>query len=342
MPTDDTVPDPTLVLDLLQAFRWSKTMFAALELGVFDALDGRPQTLESLAQRLSCSVDGLERLVDACVGLDLLSKTDGQYANSPVAAVYLCRSSPRRLTGYLNWSNGYMWQLWSHLADAVRDGSHRWQQTFGWDGPIFSHFFKSEETKREFLIGMHGFGLISSPHVVNAFDLSRYSTLVDLGGAMGHLAIAACERWPNLKAVVFDLPDAVPLAEEIVGQSPLRDRVGIVAGDFFVDPLPPGDVYALGRIVHDWAEAKIDALLRRIYDQLPKGGAVLIAEKVLNDDKTGPRWAQMQSLNMLTCAEGKERTLGEYEELLTRAGFTEVRGFRTPSPLDAVMAVKLA
>jgi acetylserotonin N-methyltransferase len=235
-----------------------------------------------------------------------------------------------------------MWQLWSHLADAVRDGSHRWQQAFGWDGPIFSHFFKSEETKREFLIGMHGFGLISSPHVVNAFDLSRYSTFVDLGGATGHLAIAACERWPNLKAVVFDLPDAVPMAEEIVGQSSVKDRMQIVAGDFFVDPLPPGDVYALGRIVHDWAEAKIDALLRRIYVQLPKGGAILIAEKVLNDDKTGPRWAQMQSLNMLTCTEGKERTLGEYEGLLVRAGFAEVRGFRTPSPLDAVMAVKLA
>ena len=340
MSTDHTVPDPAPVLDLLQAFRWSKTMFAALELGVFDALDGKPQTLEALAERLSCSVDGLQRLVDACVGLELLSKSDRTYANTPVAAAYLCGASPRRLTGYLNWSNGYMWQLWSHLEDAVREGSHRWQQAFGWDGPIFSHFFKSEDTKREFLIGMHGFGLISSPHVVNAFDLSRYGSFVDLGGATGHLAIAACERWPNLTGVVFDLPEAVLLAEEFVGQSPVNDRVRVVAGDFFVDPLPPGDVYALGRIVHDWTEAKIDKLLKRIYERLPQGGAIVIAEKLLNDDKTGPRWAQMQSLNMLTCTEGKERTLGEYQELLVRAGFTEVRGFRTPSPLDAVIAMK--
>jgi acetylserotonin N-methyltransferase len=235
-----------------------------------------------------------------------------------------------------------MWQLWSHLEDAVREGSHRWQQTFGWDGPIFSHIFKDDETKREFLIGMHGFGLISSPHVVSAFDLSGYRTFVDLGGATGHLAMAACERWPNLRGVVFDLPEAVPLAEEMVGRSAVRDRVQIVAGDFFVDPLPPGDVYALGRIVHDWAEAKIDALFRRIYEGLPNGGAILIAEKLLDDDRTGPRWAQMQSLNMLTCTEGKERTLGEYEGLLVRAGFTEVRGERTPSPLDVVMAVKRA
>jgi acetylserotonin N-methyltransferase len=342
MPTDHNVPDPTIVLDLLQAFRWSKTMFAAVELGVFDALDSKSRTLEELAARLSCSVDGLERLVDACVGLGLLTKSNGVYANTPAAVVYLCRSSPRRLTGYLSWSNGYMWQLWSHLEDAVRDGSHRWQQAFGWDGPIFSHFFKSEETKREFLIGMHGFGLISSPHVVDAFDLSRFGTFVDLGGATGHLALAACQRWPNLAGVVFDLPEAVPLAAEFIGQSPVKGRVQIVAGDFFVDPLPRGDVYALGRIVHDWTEAKIYSLLNRIYERAPKGGAVLIAEKLLDDDKTGPRWAQMQSLNMLTCTEGKERTLGEYEELLVRAGFAEVRGIRTPSPLDAVMAVKPA
>jgi acetylserotonin N-methyltransferase len=339
---DHAVPDPTIVLDLLQAFRWSKTMFAAVELGVFDALDGNSQTLEGLAERLSCSSDALERLVDACVGLGLLTKSNGHYANTPVAAVYLCRSSPRRLTGYLSWSNGYMWQLWSHLEDAVHEGSHRWQQAFGWDGPIFSHFFKSEETKREFLIGMHGFGLISSPHVASAFDLSCYSTFVDLGGATGHLAIAACERWSNLAGVVFDLQEAVPLAAEFVGQSAVKDRVQIVAGDFFVDPLPQGDVYALGRIVHDWTEAKICSLLNRIYERAPKGGAVLIAEKLLDDDKTSPRWAQMQSLNMLTCTEGKERTLGEYEELLVRAGFAEVRGVRTPSPLDAVMAVKPA
>lgn len=340
MPHDLTLPDPTPVLDLLQAFRWSKTMFAAISLGVFDALDAKPQACAALAKQLQCNADALEQLLDACAGLQLLAKGDGVYANAPVATTYLCTSSPRRLTGYLSWSNGAMWQLWSHLEDAVREGTHRWQQAFGWDGPIFSHFFKEEGTKREFLMGMHGFGLISSPHVVNAFDLSGYRTFVDLGGATGHLAIAACERWPNLKGIVFDLADAMPLANEIVGASSVANRVQLVAGDFFSDPLPAGDVYALGRILHDWTEAKIEKLLKRIHEHLPAGGAILIAEKLLTDDKTGPRWAQMQSLNMLTCTEGKERTLGEYESLLASAGFAGVRGIRTPSPLDAVLAVK--
>jgi acetylserotonin N-methyltransferase len=187
---------------------------------------------------------------------------------------------------------------------------------------------------------MHGFGLLSSPHVVAAFDLSRFRRLVDLGGATGHLAIAACQRYPELSAVVFDLPEAVPLAREVVGQSSAAERVAVEAGDFFTDPLPPGDLYALGRILHDWAEEKIVRLLHRVYEALPSGGAVLIAEKLLEEDRTGPEWAQLQDLNMLTCTEGKERTLSEYKELLTRVGFTDVRGCRTPSPLDAVLAVK--
>jgi acetylserotonin O-methyltransferase len=189
-------------------------------------------------------------------------------------------------------------------------------------------------------MGMHGYGLISSPEVVAAFDLGKYRCLIDLGGATGHLAIAACERYASLRAIVFDLPDAVPLAREIVSASAVADRVRIVAGDFFVDQLPDGDLFALGRILHDWAEDKIIKLLTRIVQRLPSKGAILIAEKLVDEDRRGPRWAQMQSLNMLTCTEGKERTLSEYETLLKRVGFVEVFGCRTSAPLDAVLAVK--
>lgn len=341
MPQDITTPDPTVVLELLVAFRRSKTMFAAVSLGVFDALAAGAKTLEQLAKEIGANHDALERLLDACVGMGLLAKSAAGYENTPAAAAYLVETSPLRLTGYLNYSNDVMWKLWSHLEDAVREGTHRWPQAYGWDGPIFSHFFKTEEKAREFLMGMHGFGLISSPHVVDAFDLSGYQRFVDLGGATGHLAIAACRRYPNLRGVVFDLPDALPLAREIVGASPVAERIEIVAGDFFEDSLPAGDVYALGRILHDWTEAKVLRLLARIHEALPSGGAVLIAEKLLLDDKTGPAWAQMQSLNMLTCTEGKERTLAEYEALLVKVGFHNVAGCRTTSPLDAVLAVKL-
>ena len=219
--------------------------------------------------------------------------------------------------------------MWGNLEDAIREGTNRWQQTFGWDGPIFSNFFRTEESMREFLMAMHGYGLISSPHVVAAFDLSRFRRLVDLGGATGHLAIAACERYPgHASAVVFDLPEAGPLAREIrrrLGRRrPDRDRLGRLLRR----SASRGRPFRVGRILHDWTEAKVLTLLQRIFDRLPSGGGLLIAEKLISEDRTGPRWAHMQNLGMLLYTEGKERTLSEY-----RVGFSSRVGF---SPVQRV------
>lgn len=340
MPHDLTPADPSVVLDLIEAFRCSKVMFAGVALGVFDRLDAGPQSAAALARDLPADCDALTRLLDACVGLKLLEKHGDAYANTPAASAYLCKSSPRRMTGYIGYSNDVLWQLWGKLEGAIREGTHRWKEVYGWDGPIFSHFFRTEESQREFLMGMHGQGLITSPALVSAFDLSRFHRLVDLGGATGHLALAACRRYPQLEAIVFDLPSALPLAREIAAGLPEAPRISFVGGDFFEDALPEADLFALGRILHDWTEAKILKLLRRICDRLPEGGGVLIAEKLLLEDKTGPRRAHMQSLNMLVCTEGKERTLGEYAALLEACGFAEVEGMRTEAPLDAILAIK--
>ena len=194
MSTEHPFPDPAPVVDLLLAFRRSKTMFAAVALGVFDRLAVGPAELPALAADLTANGDALGRLVDACVGLGLLARRGSAYANTPTATAYLCRNSPQQLTGYINYSNTALWKLWGNLEDAVREGTHRWQQTFGWDGPIFANFFRTPDDAREFLMGMHGYGQLSSPPVVAAFDLSRFRRLVDLGGATGHLAIAACHR----------------------------------------------------------------------------------------------------------------------------------------------------
>src|SRR5205823_6656949 len=111
-------------------------------------------------------------------------------------------------------------------------------------------------------------------------------------------------------------------------------------GDFFTGALPEADLFAVGRILHDWSEPKIRQLLAKVHARLPAGGALLIAEKLLDDDHAGPSLAVFQSLNMLTCTEGKERTLGEYTALLREAGFSHIEARRTPTPLDAVLAVK--
>ena len=301
-----------IVLDLIDAFRRSKTMFAAVELGIFDGL--RPADCKELP-----------RLLDACVALGLLEKRGEEYLNTPEAERFLRSDTPDTLSGYIRYSNNALYPMWGHLEDAVREGGPRWKQTFGWDGPIFSHFFRTEGAMREFQKGMHGFGRLSSPAVVAAFDLSRFHRLVDLGGGTGHLAEAAHDRYANLETAVFDLAQVAEMFP------------GTIAGDFFSDPLPSADLYSLGRILHDWSEDKIAKLLGKIYAALPAGGGLLIAEKLLEPDYVS---GHMQSLNMLIVTEGRERSASEYEALLRAAGFSKVDSCRTGTPADAILAIK--
>jgi acetylserotonin N-methyltransferase len=175
---------------------------------------------------------------------------------------------------------------------------------------------------------------------VAAFDLSGFNRIADLGGGTGHLVIAACERYPELRGAVFDLPRVMPVAREEVSLSAAKGRIELLEGDFFVDELPVADLYAVCRVLHDWSEEKIETLLCKIYAALPAGGALLVVERLLNDDKAGPPNAVLQSLNMLVCTEGRERTFGEYEALLRKAGFGRVEARRTGQPLDAVIARK--
>ncbi len=312
---DTTISSPALVLDLIEAFRRSKTMFVAVELGIFDGR--RPAEYRELT-----------RLLDACCALGLLERENGVYRNTPVADEYLRSDSPRTLTGYIKYSNRALYPMWGNLEDAVREGTPRWGQTFGLDGPIFDSFFRDDASKREFLLGMHGFGQIGSPAVAAAFDLSSFHRLVDLGGASGHLAKAVQVRYPHMECAVFDLP-------AVAAEFP-----GVIPGNFFTDPLPPADLYTLSRILHDWGEEKIALLLRRVFAALPNGGALLVAEKILNEDPPGPVAGQMQSLNMLVCTEGRERTLSQYRELLESAGFIGIEGRKTGTLLDAILARK--
>ncbi len=303
---------PDTIIELIEAFRRSKTMFAAVQLGVFDG--ARPADCKELG-----------RLLDACVALALLEKRDGIYVNTPQSDKYLRSDSPDSLTGYIHYSNEALYPMWAHLEDAVRDGTPRWNQTFGVKGGIFAGYFRTEETKRDFLKGMHGFGRISSPAVAAAFDLSRFHRMVDLGGASGHLVEAVRERYPQIEASVFDLPEVAEVYP------------GTIAGDFFTDPLPAADLYAVGRILHDWSDEKIHRLLAKVLAALPEGGGLLVAEKLLTPGYVS---AHMQSMNMLVNAEGRERSAAEYEALLRAAGFSKAASKVTGAYLDAVLAIK--
>jgi acetylserotonin N-methyltransferase len=335
-----TGTEAQIVLSLLDGFRASKAMFVAVSLGIFDQLHRQTATAAELAETLGCEAHALERILGSCVALQLLTVIDGRYRNTEAATRFLRLESPETLSGYILYSDRVLWRLWAHLQDAVCQGTHRWQQEFGSREGIFEHFFASDQDKETFLAGMHGMGRLASPAAVAAFDLSGFTRMVDVGGATGHFVIEACHCYPQLQGIIFDLPAVVPVSRVYVSEAGMERRIHTVAGDFFTDPLPGADLYALGRILHDWSEEKVRFLLRKVCEHLPTGGGLLICEKLLNEDRSGPSSAYLQSLNMLVCTEGRERTPAEYEALTKEAGFKEFLYRRTGQPVDVMLARK--
>jgi acetylserotonin N-methyltransferase len=315
-------------------------MFAAVRLGIFDRLETAPQTAAQLAAAHSLNPAALARLLDGCVSLSLLVREADSYRNTPTASRYLVSASPDTLAGYIVYSDQSLYHLWGHFEDAVREGSNRWVQVFGSRDSLFAHYFRDEAATRSFLGGMHGLGQLTSAQIVQAFDLSGFTHLVDLGGATGHLAIAACQRYPTLRSSVLDLPSVAPVAQTYLSRSGVADRIAFITADFFTDELPAADLYSLGRILHDWGDERIDVLLRKIVGRLPSGGGLLIAETLVNNDRSGPVYSLMQDLNMLVCTDGKERTAAEYQRLLEAAGFAKVDFCRTGSLVDAILGIK--
>ena len=332
--------DPAPILGIIDGFRHSKTLFAAVELGIFDGARPRGQAVE--------------QLLDACVSLGLLERRGTGYLNTPLADQFLSSGSPTSLAGYVGYANAKLYPMWTYLEDAIIEGLPRWEQTFGRTGAkgggprrLFRRFrtrgpgylrpcFRDPgNTTRDFMDGMHGFGMISSPRVAEAFDLSRFHRFVDLGGSTGHLALALLKRYPGMETSVFELPKVIPVIREYTG-----DRVRLIPGDFFNDPLPPADLYGLGKVLHNHDPESCRRLLAKIHAALPEGGGLLVVERFLHEDRSGPLAVHMASLNMLVVTSGRERTCSEYLAMLQEAGFTKLQAKITGAPVDVILAIK--
>ncbi|MEQ1884915.1 MAG: methyltransferase [Bryobacteraceae bacterium] len=317
-------PNPEALFELIDGFRRSQTLFAAVKLGVFDG--ARPQATE------------LSRLLDACVSLGLLEKAGSEYLNTALADAYLRTDCPGSLAGYIRCAAEDFYPKWSGLAEAVLGRKPEEPPKPSLFGTLFhrpKQEPKAEDRTKDFMSGMHGYGLVSSPRVAEAFDFSRFHAFVDLGGSTGHLALAMQAHYPNMSVAVVDIPSVMEHTKHYAG-----DRAKLHAGDLFADPLPPGDLYALGKVLHNCTDERIGILLQRIHNALPTGGGLMVVERLLAEDRNGPVHAHLSSLNMLISSHGRERTFSEYRAFLEKAGFQEVVVKKTGGLVDVIFGVK--
>ncbi|XP_022063443.1 acetylserotonin O-methyltransferase [Acanthochromis polyacanthus] len=337
---------PRKILEYMEGFLISKTVFTSCELGVFDVLlgAGRPLSAEEISKSVGASLDGTERLLAACTGLQLLSthQVNGQvlYSNTEQASVYLTRSSPVSLYQSIQYSSRTIYLCWHYLTDAVREGKNQYEKAFGVSSQdLFQALYRSDEEMVKFMHLMNSIWNICGKDVVTAFDLSPFKVICDLGGCSGALAKQCTSAYPECTVTIFDLPKVVHVSREHF-VSEADQRISFHEGDFFKDHLPEADLYILARILHDWTDERCIELLRRIYKACKPGGAVLLVEALLREDGSGPLTVQLYSLNMLVQTEGRERTDVQYAALLAAAGFTNIQHCLTGKIYDAVLGHK--
>ncbi|XP_042831144.1 acetylserotonin O-methyltransferase [Panthera tigris] len=332
-----------LLTEYTNGFMLSQVLFAACELGVFDLLSEAPEPLGSaaVAVRLGTSSHGTQLLLDTCVSLKLLqvetSRGKALYQNTELSSTYLVRASPKYQGNMLLYLARTTYLCWGHLAQAVRDGKNRYQEAFGVPSDeLFTAIYRSEGERVQFMRGLQDVWSVSGRAVLQAFDLSPFRLICDVGGCSGALAKEYTALYPGCRVTVFDTPDVVRAAKE---HFPFLedDRIRFWEGDFFEDPLPEAELYILARVLHDWSDGRCARLLARIRRACKPGGAVLVIESLLDADGRGPLTTQLYSLNMLVQTEGRERTPAQYLALLGPAGFRDVQYRRTGGLYDAIL-----
>ncbi|MFF8729292.1 methyltransferase [Streptomyces sp. NPDC015171] len=312
---------PTPLMDLTLGVYAFKALGLATELELFTELaGGGGTTLAGFAARHGTAERPAELLLTALVSLDLLRlDDDGAYHNTPLSEEFLVKGKPRYFGGWVTLVDKHEYPAYIKMLDSLRGN-----RPHTWDVENQKSLFQSDDpvVKEHFWDAMHSLSAYTAGQLGEHFDFTSVKTLLDVGGGGAAYDIELCNRYPHLKATVFDLPFVCELTEPRVAKAGLADRISFASGDFFeVGGVPSGyDAILLSNILHDWGVQDARKILRSCAEALPSGGVLLITESFVGDDKRGPAPAALMSLNMLVETWGRNYTAAEYSAWMEEFG----------------------
>jgi len=312
------------LLKLGVAFRDSKTLLSAVEIGVFTLLAREPLELGSLAEKSGVHPRGARDFFDALVALGLLERDEsGRYSNAADANQYLDRSKPSYIGGELELANARQFGPWSMLTEALRTGKPQ-SGARGTDN--YRAYYAEAAILENVARGMTGGSLRAATAMAAGFPWQEFHTLIDIGSSQGCLPVQIALAHPHIRGGGFDLPALKPLFEAYVEQHGVADRLRFHPGDFFNDPLPAADVLVMGRVLHNWDLPTKMLLLRKAYDALPSGGVLIVYERFIDDGRRYSTTGLMASLNMLVLtAGGFDFSALDCKGWMTETGFRDLQ-----------------
>jgi hypothetical protein len=335
-------PGPEQILQTGLGFWASKTLLSAVEMEVFTELSKNPEDLETLRGRLGLHPRSAHDFFDALVALGFLRRVDGKYANAPATDLFLDKHKPSYIGGILEMANQRLYGHWNHLTEALRTGKQQSEAKDAAQGVSpFEALYADPSRLKMFLAAMTGVSRGANLAIAKKVSWSQYRTFADVGTAQGDLAVQIALANPHLNGIGFDLAEVGPVFEEYVEHNGLNGRLRFEAGNFFEDPLPQVDVITMGHILHDWNLQEKKLLLGKAYKALCPGGAVVVYDAVIDDERSRNAFGLMMSLNMLIETPGGfDYTGADCMDWMKEAGFRETRVEHLVGPDSMVIGVK--
>ena len=336
--TQPLTPDRILQTGL--AFWPSKTLLSAIEMGVFTELSRGAESFDALSGRLGLHPRSARDFLDTLVALGFLTRAGDRYANTPETDLFLDRHKPSYVGGVLEMANHRLYPFWGHLTEALRTGQPQNEIKSGGPG-LFETLYADPARLQQFLAAMTGLSHGANMTIARTFPWQDYQTYVDIGTAQGDLAAQVALANRHLRGFGFDLPEVAPIFEEYVARVGVADRVAFVAGSFFDDDLPKADVVLMGHILHDWDLATKKMLIRKAFDAVPSGGALIVYEAIIDDDRSKNAFGLMMSLNMLIETPGGfDYTGADCSGWMRESGFSTTRVESLVGPDSMVIGIK--
>ena len=331
---------PEKILQTGLAFWPSKTLLSAIEMGVFTELARGPEPCDALCGRLGLHPRSARDFLDTLVALGFLTRSDDRYANTVETDLFLDRHKPSYIGGILEMANQRLYGFWGHLTEALRTGQPQNEVKHGGPG-LFETLYADPARLKSFLAAMTGISRGANLAIAQRFPWKDYRTFVDVGTAQGDTAAQMALAHAHLHGIGFDLPEVRPVFEEYIRTVGVADRIRFVAGSFFNDDLPKADVVVMGHILHDWDLPTKRMLIGKAFDAVPSGGALIVYESIIDDDRSQNAFGLMMSLNMLIETPGGfDYTGADCSGWMRDAGFSSTRVEPLVGPDSMVVGIK--
>jgi SAM-dependent methyltransferase len=337
-------PDPTNLMQLGMGFFGSRTLLSAVELELFTHLAERPMTAGDIAAKLALHARAVPDFPDALLALGVLEREgngpDAVYRNTRETAVFLDKKSPHYIGGILEMAATRLYGFWSTLTEALRTGEPQNEVKLTGE-PVFAKLYTQPEQLEQFMNAMAGISAANYKALAETFDFSPYKTHLDAGGATGQLACMIAAAHPHMRCVSADLAPVEPIAQRRIKDAGLSDRVSTAAIDFFKKPLPPADVITMGQVLHDWNLDKKKHLIQLAYDALTPGGAFVVVESLIDDERRENAFGLLMSLNMMIeFGDAFDYSAADFEGWCTEVGFERFEVIPLTGPSSAAVAYK--